>query len=385
MTKKEILNLINLYKSCTSNVTISKIEDYKFPRIEALGNELQVLLDEKNNRKNTFEMQTKELVELKQNCDHTVRLTYPGTFWTNRVCVMCGSTISTASNNTIYNDINRNSYFCEFPGSYDDEDYGYQEGVDIEVIYNYINEILKDKSDDDVIDLVQEMKKVYPKRCTYTEKPFAKEYYVLVVGGSNKIKVGDNHVITGLNSNISVDLTHFFLGIPKVKVELIETPEVYFTHKFKELFPYGNVDYGGKFESYETESELMQKLTNLSGYCPFDLVVDMSNIFGLSIQDEQLSIVSKKTDLKTLFPNSKIVRFEDISSINQYNKPFNEFQKDLLLLLKQQLLENNDMAIGYDSKNNDTYYKKDNSDETYQVVKSLGKVGETIKTLALRK
>lgn len=373
MTKKEIIYLINLNKQRSTNYGISLLDDYKFPNIEELKDEFRILIEEKNKRTKLFESHSNELNQLRKKCDHTVRIMYPSGFCTNRICVVCGQSISTADNGTIYNDCNRNSYFCEFPGEFSDDDYS-QEGVDIEIIRSYIYKILESKSDDEEVDLLQEMKRLKPDECTFTEKPFIKQHHILIIGGTNTIKLGTKYYATSKGNDISLDLTNYLISIPNVKVELLENPETYKTQKFEELFPRKYVNINAKFESYATDKELIEQLASLSETCPFDLIVDMSNIFDVEVRDNHIAFEEKKLNLESLFPNSKIVRFENISELYDYCESKSEFERRLLYLLSQKLLEKSDMAIGYSEQDTNVYYTLDSSNQSFQIVNGFDEV-----------
>ncbi len=361
MKKADILNLIKLKDEYNKNLDIQKIKAHDFPKIELLKEEIEILKKEILTRRTLLSNQYNELSEMQKNCDHSIRYYYPNVFSMERNCIICGKRIldDNMSNGSLYNDINRNRYFCEFLQSFEDDEEGHIEGVNIEVIYSYIKEILRNKPADEEIDLVKEMKKINPENCRYIENPFKKEYYVLVIGGSNKLMLNNNCFISSLNTDIATEISKYFVGIPRVNLELIDNDERYSSFRFNELFPNKNIS-GVKFESYKTLEDLNKILNELSNNCPFDLVIDLSNPFEVNIYNNEMNIKKIYLDLKKLFPKSFLVKFHSL------------FEK---------LLEKYDLCIGY---NNEEYSILFNNG-TCKEIKNLTAVCTDIRKLALKK
>ena len=64
--------------------------------------------------------------------------------------------------------------------------------------------ITNNYNDDEEVDLVQEIKKLGLKDCTIYEKPFKKENYILIIGGSNKQYISSSSYLTSKSENLIV-------------------------------------------------------------------------------------------------------------------------------------------------------------------------------------
>jgi hypothetical protein len=194
-------------------------------------------------------------------------------------CVLCGQRINGDHllNGTIYNDANRNRYYASFLGTYEDEEDGLVKGTNEDTIYKYINQILIGKDEDEEIDLVQEMKRANIEKCNIIDNPFKKEYYILIIGGSNRKMISNGNYITSPSQDISLHLAYYLKGLPNTNVEIIDNPETFKLDQYHKYFPYGPSS-SMKCVSYETIQELMKEVNNLSTFCPFNLIIDASNL-----------------------------------------------------------------------------------------------------------
>ena len=301
----------------------------------------------------------------KQACPHHIRLKYPysdlggGTY---TKCVLCNKKIDSDNinySNTIYKDINKNKYCVTFWGSYEDEDFGFVKGLELGDIYVYINKILEEKTNDENIDLVQEFKKLNLEKATINEEKFIKEYYVLIIGGSNKEKINEQAIIIKETNDVSVDIAYYFDGIPRTTIKLLDSEEHFITKKFKEYFSSYNNRNIIKYTSIETLEQELEKEKN----CPFDLIINVSSIFDYEIRENNIEFIDHDLELKKKFPNSYIVNFKEIK---------NNAERQILELIKNELKKYDEI---YAFKNKEKIYELE--DELKEI--SLEHVCEKIK------
>lgn len=375
MKKKEILKLLSLRKDYNKTEILSKFSNYFFPNNVELKEEFEVLKIEQQVAKELHENSGKKIEKMK--CNHEVRITYNNIFTSNSRCTLCGKSINgdNCLNGTIYNDVNRNRYYASFPGSYDDEDYGFVQGVEEETTHNYILTILEEYNDEDEVDLVSELKKLNPNDCTIYEKPFKKEYYVLIIGGSNKQYISSDSYITSKPNQISMEIAHYFTGLAKVNVEVIDSTETLSSKIFQEYFPHQYS--GSKFVSYNTYEELIKEVNSLVNFCPFDLIIDLSNLNKYEVNNNKISESKINLNLKDLFPCSFVINMEEIKNVSE---------KEILQILKEKILEF-DMAAGYsiDNRNKPKIYSLEKEENAIKKNDEVYGFCDSVKKLALTK
>ncbi len=323
MKKREIINLIDLNKKVLEN---EKYQNIVLPEFDEIEDELDIL---KVEIEEGIAISKEALVEIKKcNCNHSVRLNYPGCLGYSggsSECVFCGKSIDGdcyVYGNTIYEDVNRNRYCVNFMGNYfyDDEMY-VNDAYDKSDVYEILLKILECKNDDDEIDFVQEIKKLNIEKCQVDERRKEKIHYILIVGGSNKYSISEGHYITCDRIPISTNLTQILREIPGVRLEVFENED---TIKDIEILKSRNT----RFVSYKTIQELMNEI-NKEKNVPFDVIIDISSLYEYSVIDG--TIISKKNDinLKEIFPNSYVIKIDDFG---------NKSKKELLEILREKLL-----------------------------------------------
>lgn len=321
MKKKEILELIklNLERIEQENIASVGIEDYTirglpyiFPDIKELEKQFDILKKEIESSNKTIE-KNKTLIR-KYNCDHTVRLDYPNAFGSHSKCVFCNKTINgdnLINGNTIYNSINRNRYCVKFLGGYYDEEEMVTEYAK-EDIYQIILSILENKEDEDEIDLVQEIKKINLNHCKIDEREKLDEYYILIIAGINKEKVGDQAYLSSDLQKDGIDLTYKLSGIPRVKVELFDSKRN--LDILKLINSSISNDSNVRVEGYSSIDEL-ETLIAEERNVPFDIVINLSNLQTYDINDTQINCQEYHLDLKKYFPNSYLINFSLFTNI----------------------------------------------------------------------
>jgi len=380
MTKKEILKIIEMELFIINNNKIMKIpepydnsniridESMWFPNIPELKSDFDILKKEIKKVIGIIDEYRLELNKIKREitCNHTIREFYNYGFCNTSKCIFCNKIINgdnVKNGNTIYNDINRNKNCVMIQMQDYDEDGHLINGYTIKQVYEIIKEILKDKQDDEGIDFIKEFKKLNLKYCEIDERPLEKEYYVLIIGGSNKHYINEKQYIISDKLLDSIEIAYYLCGIPKVNVELIENKEAYETQKFKKRFPYTNIS-NIKFENYSLVEELNKKI-ELEKNVPFDIIIDMSTLF--EYKDEHIKPYN--LNLKEVFPNSYNIKIE---------KHGLKTSQELLKILKDNLTIYDN---AYLQSNNEYYYlNNENFEKT-----NLTQTCKNIKKLILKK
>lgn len=321
MNKIEIIKIIQANRQINKNKEIlsiitdkrlDRVKDkyYWFPKIEELQKEFDILSHEiesaiKENNQN-------ENYIKKCNCDHSVRLEYYGLFSDTYKCVFCGESISSDNCVNWEYSINRNKYCASLVAKYqEDEDYGYiKDGYTKEQIYEIIMNILKDKNDDEEIDLVQEFKSLNLLNSKINEDKKVNENYILIINGSNKHYIDNESYLYKNGTKLGLDFIKYFSGILNTKVELIDNNEVLLSEEFKEYFPSNN--YNLKFTKYDTISELESILKNQKDIS-FKLIIDLSELYKYSVENSVITKENYKLNISDYFPNSKIIKIGNLS------------------------------------------------------------------------
>lgn len=375
MKKKEILNLLNLRTTYINTEVLSNLGTHFPLNVLELKNEIDILKKEQESAVLLHKESAEEIKKL--DCDHEVRLSYSNMFGTNSECVLCGKKINGDNflNGTIYNDVNRNRYYASFRGGYNDEDEGFIPGVEESTIHGYILDILKNYNSEDEIDLVQEIKKLNIDDCKNYERPFKKENYILIIGGSSKQYISKDSYISSSKNDLSIELAHYFLGISKTNVELIDSPDIIASKKFQENFPYQSSNL--KFISYENYNELLNEINSLSGFCPFDLIINLANLNKFNISNGNIFQEEIDLKLKKLFPNSFIINMRQMDGLSDI---------EILEKLKQLIREYN-LVVGYKNKspNNNSFYSFDVNKDNIEDGVQISSLCDNIKRLVFKK
>ncbi len=375
MKKRDIINLLNLRATYINTTTLSNLGTHFPLNVLELKNEIDILKKEQELAVELHKQSEQEIKKLE--CTHEVRLTYSCIFGCNSECVLCGKRINGDNflNGTIYNDVNRNRYYVSFQGDYNDVDEGFIPGVEESIIHKYILEISKRYNDEDDIDLVQEFKELNLEDCKIYERPFKKENYILIIGGSNKQYISNDSYISSLRTDLSIELSHYFLGISKTNVELIDSPENISSKKFQENFPYQSSNF--KYISYEDSDELLKEIESLSGFCPFDLIINLANLNTYVISNGNIFKDEIDLKLKELFPNSFIINMKQIDNLSD---------REVLEKFKQLILEYN-LIVGYKNNisNNKTFYTLEENKENIVDGIQISSLCDNIKKLVFKK
>jgi len=321
MKKREILALIEANRTINKNDSILSItrddrfsslidRKYWFPDIEELkdefnilGEEVQEALDETNN--------CKEYIK-NSGCSHEIRLQHYGFIVSHSNCVLCGrSYISDNCRNWEYS-INRNKYCVNLIAKYqDDEDCDYvPDGYTNEEVYEIIINILKDKEDDEEIDLVQEFKKLNLPNSEVNEEKRVIENYILIIGGSNKQFIDSESYLYKNGLKIGLEFVKYFSALLNTKVELIDNSEILESKDLNKYFPKEN--YKLKFTSYKTIDDLEKELLKQKEI-PFKIIIDLSELYEYKISGDVITKEVYSLKLSEIFSNSHIIRINNLS------------------------------------------------------------------------
>jgi len=359
MKKKDLLKLIEAkYKIINNNQFINALA---FPKIDDLENEFGILKKEIETSREAVKI-GKEIID-SYNCNHPVRLIHYGTFWSTSYCVFCDKGIDSDNVSNWEYSKNRNKY-CVILDDKEQEDeddyYIIEDGYTINQVFKIILEIIKDKNDDEDIDLIQEFKKLNLNNCKINEEPKINENYILILSGSNKQYIDDESFITKKAIENGIDFAEFFSGILNTKIELIDNFESKESLNFKNKFMNHR---NFKFTSYKTIDELNEKLNN-DKKIPFKIIIDLSELYNYDIENNSIIKEPININLNEIFPDSKIIKIKNLT-------------KKSLEELSKFLKENIDINNLYGYKDESYYYlenneiNKNNLENTCNKIKKL--------------
>ena len=374
MKKIEIMQLIEANTIITKNNDLLSItrdsrfnnmpinKKHWFPHIEELKDDFEILSKEVQSAMDETEKWKKHIQN--SNCSHEIRLKYNDPFGHSSKCIFCGK-VAMSNNwaNWSYS-INRNKYCVDLLAKYQpyDEEYSYiPDGYTKEQVYAIIMNILKNKKDDEEIDLVQEFKKLNLPNCAINEEKKVNENYILIISGSNKQFIDDTSYIHKKGLKISFDFVQYFSSLLNTKVELIDNSETLESNSFRQYFPKENRYLN--FVNYDSVEEL-EKILLKQKEIPFKLIIDLSELYKYKISEKSISKEPVSLKLDVYFPQSHIIRIGNLSNRNleelfSYLKQVHNFTKLYAYQAnKYYYLENNDL-------------KSDNLDHTCEKAKRL--------------
>lgn len=330
MIKREILDLIKAKQTIQDNRKIlslarfhngfPKEESTWFPKIPDLEKEFEILkkeikerIIENDNAKDTYK-------KLTNNCKHEVRMNYYEdvefdiSFYTRKSCkcVFCNKEIYSNSHEKWEESININKRHVNLPYKYRSfcgKDVGiYKEDAYTENdIINIIYTILQNKNDDDEIDFIEEFSKLNLKYCEIENKKIRPEYFVLIIGGSNEEFINKSFYIKKFNQPSGLIFLEYFKDLLNTKVEFINNYDYIESETIKSR-KQDNV----KLQGYGSIKNLERILTEEKNI-PFNLVINLSDLYTFSIDDNQLNAIKYYLNLKDIFPNSKIINIHNLN------------------------------------------------------------------------
>lgn len=214
---------------------------------------------------------------------------------------------------------NINKYFVSLPNKYQEGDYGEKyeiDGYTREDAYKIISYILKNKDDDEEVDLVQEVKLLNLKNVNINEEKKVKKNYILIIGGANKELIDDEVFIQSSSLSLSrinymsLNMVENFSGLLNTKIRLLENEELLDSWEFKKMFPEEN--HNLSFVSYDCIKELEGKV-ELQKDVPYNLVIDMSELYMYRIVKDRIKKELYYLDLNNIFKNCNVVKLKSLS------------------------------------------------------------------------
>lgn len=374
MKKSEILKLIDAKKIIKKNSALLSLtrdkmvksllidKEYWFPNIDELKEEFDVLREE-------VQSALDETATCKKNiqssgCKHEIRLKYFGLFGGDSRCIFCDEIIAPNNCTSFEYSINRNKYCVDLIAKYQvDEDYNdVEDGYTDEDVYEIIIDILKDKEDDEEIDLVQEFKKLNLKKCKINEEKKVTENYILIIGGSNKQFVDDESYLYKKGLRVGIDFVRYFSSLLNTKVELIDNGETLESDDLKAL---SKDNYNIKLNSYNTTEEL-EKILLKQRKIPFKIIIDLTELYEYKVSDDAITKEPVTLKLDEYFPNSHIIRIGNLSRMSL--KELSNF------LIK---IQNSSDLYAYQS--NKYYYLNDDEIKSDNLENTCGKIKRLLK------
>lgn len=324
MKKSEILKLIEANKKIIKNsellsITRDKVvksllidKEFWFPDIDELKEEFDVLREEVQSALDET-ISCKKYIQ-SSGCKHEVRLKYFGLFGGDSRCIFCDEIIAPNNCTSFEYSINRNKYCVDLIAKYqDDEDYNdVIDGYTDEDVYEIIIDILKDKENDEEIDLVQEFKKLNLKKCKINEDKKVTENYILIIGGSNKQFVDDESYLYKKGLRVGIDFVKYFSSLLNTKVELIDNSETLESDDLKALT---EDNYNIKLTNYNTTEELDKVLLKQRNI-PFKIIIDLTELYEYKVSDDAITKESVTLKLDEYFPHSHIIRIGNLSRMS---------------------------------------------------------------------
>lgn len=361
MKKKDIIKIIeanktiNKYKDLLStleenrNFYIYKIPEKDwFPDISELKEEFNTLKKELLAAKNET-LEAKNTIE-SLKCTHDVRLNYHNFLFSTNKCVLCGENVESDNFVSFRKSSYRNKHTVTFDAKYqkdDDGPYTVKGGKTNEEVLKIIEKILTKYNDCDEIDLVDEFKKLNLKNCEINTEKRKEEKYILIIGGTN-LEYADKeekvYLTRALKLN-SLDFLKYFTSLLDTKVALIDRKETIERKEYKEI----DKDHNRIFIQDYTTLEYLETTLNQVEDINFKLIIDLSNIYDYKISGNKVSYQEHDLELDKRFPNSHIVKINDLKVDN-----FGDIRN--LKKIKKQLLSYkraNQLTV---INNSDSYY-----------------------------
>ena len=294
--------------------------EWLFPDCDALKDEFKILEKELKSNDSFIRVARDELP---QKCEHQVRLQYRGHHPDYNRCAICNKVIYDKNSSEWKQSADLNNNYITFYSAYQDGEQVICHTYDVEGLHlvnpysdhhllDIIEYVLKDKNNNDEIDLVAEIDKLDLPNKEVHKGNAKHEKFVLIFGGSNRIKIDDDNYIFRRPFLNSLKFVDYFLGLMNVKVCLIDNPEVINPLAYQEQYNKSN-PYLNKI-SYSYLEKIDMHLDEIIDV-DFDLIIDISELFEpkYTIEDGKVKLTRTSIDFKKYFPNSRVVK------VNHYN------------------------------------------------------------------
>ena len=241
-------------------------------------------------------------------CAHEIRLTQYGLGTTHK-CIFCLDRVYGDDVINWDSSSYRNKY-CVNLDAYSQPEYDSDlaDGYVEEQVYDIILNIIKDKSEDEEIDLVKEFSKLNLKRCEVIMEEVKKESRVLVIGGTNKQFVDKVSYFTSYSSKVAQEIALYFSGILDVKVLLVDSKE----QDKSDLNGYRDL----RVVEYDDIHDIRRILAQYAKGAVFDLIVDVSHLCTYTVDNGKLAVKNERIEFDKLFPGVQVIKIDDFSKLS---------------------------------------------------------------------
>ena len=354
MTKLELLKLVNMLKYYQSTKKITEVENnikHKrsiFPDIPELNDDFNILTEEIRNIIKKRESIKKEIDNINKNCNHEIRLVYYGLFIDSYKCPMCGKELSDSD----FDLTNKLRAHCVLlPNKYQYDSDNIKDGYDFELVYNIILDILKEKKDEENINLIKEFANLHLKYCEIKNEDVEDEKYILIIGGSNIENITSYSYFTSDNHINSKDIFNYFKDSLNIRIKYIENEKV--------IGCVSKVRGDGMIaeESYNS-IEKLNKILNKETV-DYDIIIDATNLYEYIVENNKIEVKKYDLKLKEKFKSAKVIRIEDMTKDKSKRK--------------------NNTADLYFTYRNKQYYEDLNQNEKTDVNNACTKIKKLLK------
>lgn len=282
------------------------------PKIEGLTTELNQLREATKK----IARETKEAKDLikSTDCKHEIRLSKYHHFGVTHECILCGKRIDNNPHD-YWDPAELHSTYCinykhKYQDEYDDT-YIIKDGHTKEKLYSKIVTILKDKTDDEEIDLVKELKKLNLKHAEYIDIEIKPETFIMIIGGTNKQFVENGAYITIPKLDVVKDIYSYFAGQEDTKLLVIDNEDV-----INSIDHFRNM----KKASYSSIGELENILKEHKH--DYKLIIDMADLYDYKVSGNEIIQEEHELRLQEMYPNSKVIKINNSTKDKIKNKEY---------------------------------------------------------------
>lgn len=300
------------------NLDLKFRTEIKMPNIKGIKEELEILKKEI-----TDVVSKKEKAEIflnnECNCNHEVTICDVETRLNHYAdtCVLCGqefwsSTIHDSGYgiDTIVRKSKKHIVFegksITGSGLFGD-DYEYISYHTIKEIRDIIRSIVENNTSDD-IDLVEEIKNLNLEHCIINNPK--NKTLILMIVGSNKFFLDDYSYMSHNYFDDYEKIIRYFKGMYNTVVNVLGSKE--------SLKTLAQVPNSLLLDSYENLSQLETSL-NYNKNIPYNLVINMSNLFKYEIKDNKIVTTNYKLNLDKSFKDTPILDIHDLKVLTPDN------------------------------------------------------------------
>lgn len=332
MKKMEIIEMLNSIETLKKygDFIVTRREDDRFikcfedekrwyPDIPELKEYFDVLKEELTDIKDKTNNAIKSRISIK--CSHEVRLKDYNLFGYSQECALCGENISSDKfQEPLDLDKHYISFVNKYQFDYDDGPYKIESGKSRNELLDLIFKVLEKYSDEDEVDLVEELSKLNIEYDKINLERRSKETYILIINGTNIQYIKNNDISISRRPLISdtIKFIEYFLDLLNTRLAIIDGQSFIKGEYLKKIDRPRN-----KILKYETIEMLKTNLNSLRDI-PFKLVLDLSELYNYKIENDGVKVSDYLVDLKRLFPGSVIIRIQGFN-INKSDEEIKEY------------------------------------------------------------